>query len=158
MAPSRDAETLQSRDPEGMVATETRTPQSESTRTRIRRTVNRVFSPKAYLLVLVTAAIGFVVGQGLIPLPVASGFAGLLGITMAGFLVGLTGGPRRYLEAATAGATAAGMASLLDFFTLAVIGGLGLPLIVIGTIAGALGATVGLYFGRDLHAGLTREL
>lgn len=158
MAPARDGETLHSRDPEGTVSPATRNHQPESRRKRLIHKVNRLFSPKAYLLILTTAALGVVLGRALIPFPIASGIAGLAGITMGSFVIGVTGGPRRYLEAATAGATAAGLAALLEFVSLPIAGLLGFPLVTIGIIAGALAAGIGLYFGRDLHNGLTRDL
>ncbi len=83
------------------------------------------------------------------------GVAGLLGIGVAGFLLG-TLGRGRYLELALAGATTGAVSFFLDRLLLSVVGNFAVPLTLVGGGAGLLAAVLGLYFGRDLRDGLTR--
>ena len=126
----------------------------------LRRRVGRVFSPRRFLLAFVLTLGGFLLGNA-VPLlgavPFVGGFLGLLGISVAGFLLG-TLGRRAYVELLVAGAATAGVALLVDQFAISVIAGLALPVAAVGATAGAVAAVLGHYFGRDLRDGLTRSL
>ena len=80
-----------------------------------------------------------------------------LGVGAGAFVYGLLSGQPRYLEATLAGATAAGGSVLLSYL-FAVFLGSGTTMLLIGLLGGALSATAGHYFGRDLRDGLTRDI
>lgn len=114
----------------------------------------RLFSPKGFLVALALTVGGFLLG-GMVPF--VGGLAGLVGVFLAGFLLGALG-RRRYLELALAGAATAGVAFVLDRLVLSVVAGFALPLTLLGATAGLVAAVLGHYFGRDLNDGLTRSL
>jgi hypothetical protein len=123
-------------------------------RGRAAERAGRLFSPRSFLAALLLTAGGVFAAGTVIPLP----GAGLLGIFAATFLLGLVASERRYAEAVLAGGLAAAASTLLDFAVVAFLGGVGIS---IAALAGGLGAIVGaagMYFGRDLRDGLTREL
>jgi hypothetical protein len=121
-----------------------------------------LFSPKMFLLALVLSIGGGIVG-GAIPVV---GFLGtFLGIALAGFLLGILGSTRRYVEVGLAGAVAAGLAFVLSTllsvfapFALQLLADYGVAIAGVGSVTGALAGLVGHYFGRDLRDGLTREI
>ncbi|MDB2283074.1 hypothetical protein PM030_14460 [Halorubrum ezzemoulense] len=123
----------------------------------------RWFSAKAFGLALVAVAVGVFVG-GLIPLIGGTiGTAG--GVFVAAFLLGLVLSARRYVETGTAGA-AAGAASAVTsvlgvgFLPIGIdyLSQWGLPLVAVGGGVGLVLALLGHYFGRDLRAGLSRDV
>jgi hypothetical protein len=126
----------------------------------LRHRAGGVFSPRRFLLAFVLALGGFFLG-GAVPLvgsvPLVGDLAGLLGISVAGFLLGVLG-RRGYLELLVAGAATAGVGLLLDQLVLSVVGGFAVPVAAVGATAGAIAAVLGHYFGLDLHDGLTRSL
>lgn len=134
-------------------ATETRRSRVAS---RIKSPVASLFSLRAFLLALVLSVAGLLLA-GMVPLLPGS-VAALFGVFLAGFTIGLIRERRAYLEVALAGAGTAGVATLLDYLLIATLGGFGLPLAAVTGGAGLLGAVGGHYFGRDLRAGLTRDL
>lgn len=112
------------------------------------------FTLRGFGLSLVVCVAGFLAAGVVIPL---GGVAGLVGVLVAGFLLGLLG-RGYYLELAVAGAGTAAVGSLLDQLLLAAAADIAAPLTVIGGTAGLLAAVLGCYFGRDLRAGLTRSV
>ncbi|TKX58812.1 hypothetical protein EXE44_04515 [Halorubrum sp. SS7] len=123
----------------------------------------RWFSAKAFGLALVTVAVGVFVG-GLIPLIGGTiGTAG--GVFLAAFLLGLVLSTRRYVETGIAGG-AAGAASAVTsvlgvgFLPIGIdyLSQWGLPLVAVGGGVGLALALLGHYFGRDLRAGLSRDI
>ncbi|TKX75442.1 hypothetical protein EXE46_03065 [Halorubrum sp. GN11_10-6_MGM] len=123
----------------------------------------RWFSGKAFALALVTVAVGVFVG-GLIPLIGGTiGTAG--GVFLAAFLLGLVLSTRRYVETGIAGG-AAGAASAVTsvlgvgFLPIGIdyLSQWGLPLVAVGGGVGLVLALLGHYFGRDLRAGLSRDV
>ena len=123
-------------------------------RTRAAERAGTLFSPRIFVAALLVTAGALFAASTLVPLP----GAGLAGVFAAAFLFGLVLEERRYAETALAGALAAGGGTFLDFAVVALLGGVGLPLVAVAGGLGAIVATVGTYFGRDLRAGLTREL
>lgn len=133
-----------------------------SRRSRLRRRVGRLFSLRVFLGSLLLAVVGMTLG-GAVPLV---GFAGrIVGLFVVGFLVGLLAEHRRYLEVGMAGGVASGLgfllstlgsaflpvaADLLAEYGVAIAGG--------GALAGVVVTVIGHYFGRDLRAGVTREV
>lgn len=115
-----------------------------------------VFSIRAFLVALVLAVGGALVA-GLVPF-LSGALAAVLGVLVAGFGLGLLREQRAYTEVALAGAAFAGVATLLDFLLWSVVGGLGVPVTAIGFGAGVIAGVLGHYLGRDLRAGLTRDL
>ncbi|MFW6317692.1 MAG: hypothetical protein ACOC06_04400 [Halorubrum sp.] len=123
----------------------------------------RWFSAKAFGLALVTVAVGVFAG-GLIPLIGGTiGTAG--GVFVAAFLLGLVLSSRRYVETGIAGG-AAGAASAVTsvlgvgFLPIGIdyLSQWGLPLVAVGGGVGLVLALLGHYFGRDLRAGLSRDI
>jgi hypothetical protein len=120
--------------------------------------IRRLFSPRSFLLVFALALVGLVVG-GAVPVV---GFLGrFLGIAAAGFALAFLDTGRRYLEVALAGALTAAAGFLLNSLgttLFPVVADYGIQIAGVGATMGLLAATAGHYFGRDLRAGLTREL
>jgi len=114
-----------------------------------------LFSGRTFVGALAFCVGGFLL-FAFVPVPLF-GLGGLLGVFAGTFLLGLRGGPRAYLEVAVAGALAAGVATMLTQLLVAVAVG-PVPVAAVGAGAGLLAAVGGHYFGRDLRAGLTREL
>ncbi|WP_049912681.1 hypothetical protein [Natrialba hulunbeirensis] len=114
------------------------------------RSLKEYFSPKAFLALVLTFAVGLFAGGAVIPV------AGqLIGIFATAFLIGVITSKRRYLELTSAGITA-GMLTTLDpvYFAL----GSGLTLLGIGASIGFVASVAGYYFGRDLRDGLVRDV
>lgn len=130
------------------------TTQPESRRARLRSRVGSLFSLRQFGLGLVASLAGLLVVGGLLPF---GSLGDLVGLASGAFVHGLLSSRRRYAEAALAGATVALGATLLDHFALTVFG-LGLPVVTVGLLGGAVAGGVGHYFGRDLRDGLTRDL
>lgn len=117
-----------------------------------RLSLNRYFSPKAYLALVLAFGVGLVGGASV--LPVAGRLIGTLAVA---FLVGLLASKRRYLEVGAAGVSVGGVAALLTN-TVLVAAGSGRTLVAVGATVGFLAAVTGYYFGRDLRDGLSREV
>lgn len=109
---------------------------------------------RSALVTLAVTALAMVAFGSLLPFGT---IAGLLGVAVAGFGLGVAGERSRYLELAASGALVAGVATFVDFLALSVFG-VGLPLVAVGAVAGAVAAAGGHYAGRDVRDGLTREL
>ena len=127
---------------------------ADGLRKRTAERATRVFSPRVFIAALLVTVAGLFAASTFVPLP----GAGLLGVFVGAFLLGLAIHERRYVETALAGGIAAAVSTLLDFAVVAFLGGFGVSLAV---IAGGLGAVVGVagaYFGRDLRNGLTKEI
>ena len=118
----------------------------------------RLFSPRTFLLALVLSVVGLVVGGAV---PVVGYLGRFLGIALAAFALAFLVSGRRYVETGLAGALAAGLGFVLGTLNsvlFPVVADYGLQIAGVGTTAGLLAALVGHYFGRDLKAGLTKEL
>jgi hypothetical protein len=129
-------------------------------RTRLRDRRRELFSARTFVGVLALAlGAGFL--GGVVPLPLISGFAGLLGVFAAAFVVGLVSSKNHYLEAGLAGAAAAGITLVvtsLNIVFIAALRDIGPEIGVIGAGAGLLAGLLGHYFGRDLREGLTADI
>ncbi|WP_254535436.1 hypothetical protein [Halomarina litorea] len=124
---------------------------------RLRGRSVRLFSPRHFLLALALTVGGLLLG-GLVPLIPG---IGILGVALAGFVMGLLSERRRYLEVGAAGAVAAGLGLVLSSLNLVLLAGLrgqAPELAAVGAGAGVVVALVGHYFGRDLRDGLTRDI
>jgi heme O synthase-like polyprenyltransferase len=131
-----------------------RTSRETDQESTLRERAERVFSPRAFLVALVLSVIGVALG-GFVPiLGAVLRFVGVFG---AGFALGAMSKDRHYLEAGLAGALVPGVGTLVNSFAL-VLGGVGLPVIVVAVGLGLLAGLAGHYFGRDLRDGLTREI
>lgn len=118
----------------------------------------RVFSVRTFLIALVLAVVGLVLG-GLVP--VVGVVGRFVGLFAAAFVVGLVAARRSYLEVALAGAVAAGLGFLLSALGTAlfpVVADYGTEIAGVGAATGLLVSVAGHYFGRDLRAGLTAEV
>lgn len=120
---------------------------------RIGSRVTSLFSPSSFALQFIGSLFGVFVVGNVIPLVPFTGFVGLF--VMAGLAGTLSAGPR-YLEAALAGCISGGVALFLGMMVLSFVTGGLVPLI--GAIVGALVSIGGFYAGRDLRAGLTKDL
>jgi FtsH-binding integral membrane protein len=127
----------------------------------LRTKLGRVFSPRAFLAALLLSVGGLALGQAvpiLGQLPLVGQFLGFFGVFLAGFVFGLGAKHRRYLEGALAGATAAGLAFVANAVLFTFVSDVGLQFAAVGAGIGAVAALLGVYFGRDLRNGLTREI
>ncbi|MFB6304312.1 MAG: hypothetical protein ABEH47_04035 [Haloferacaceae archaeon] len=112
---------------------------------------------RGLLLAFAFALAGVVLG-GFVPLlgPVGR----LVGLLLAAFALGLRG-RRRYLEVGVAGAAVGGVATVLGAlgpFLLPVVADYGVAVGGVGAGTGLLVSLLGHYLGRDLRAGLSRDL
>lgn len=129
-------------------------------RGRIRQRLGGVFSVQAFTTTLVlTVVFAFLAGV-FVPL-VPDNISGLLGVFGAGFALGVGSSERHYLEVAAAtlftGAIAALLSTVFTNLT-AIMLGVGVPMMALGTGASGLAGVAGYYFGRDFRSGLTREI
>jgi hypothetical protein len=115
------------------------------------------------LLVILVASLAGVIAGGSIP--IVGSIGRFLGLFAVAFATGLIGSRSRYLEVGVAGAVAAGVTFLLGTLTsifapvaVQVLADYGVAIVGVGTGAGLLVSIVGHYFGRDLRAGLTRDI
>lgn len=113
--------------------------------------VRRWFSPRFFLLSSVLLAVALVGGSAV---PV---FGRPLGLFVVAFALGLVSSERRYAEVGLAGVAVGGVGSLLRNAVLT-LAGVGLPIVVVSAVVGGIAALAGVYFGRDLRDGLTREV
>jgi hypothetical protein len=123
-------------------------------RARAAERAGTLFAPRIFLAALLVTVAALFATSTVVPLP-GAGFAGVFA---AAFLFGLVLEERRYAETALSGALAAGGSAFLDFAVVALVGGIGLPLVAVAGGLGAVVAAVGTYFGRDLRDGLTRDV
>lgn len=130
------------------------TGESSGLRERLATRTERLFSPRAFLAILLLSVAGLFTAGTFLPLP----GSGLLGVFLATFAFGLIASDRRYAEAAVAGGVTVGASAFLDAAVVAFLGGFGVSLALLGGGVGAAVAVVGTYFGRDLRAGLTQEI
>jgi len=135
---------------------QTRTEQrgADSRRARVRARVAALFSVRQFLVAVGAALVGLFVVGGALPF---GSLGDLLGLASGAFVHGALSGDRRYLEAVLAGGAVALGATLVDHLVLTLFG-LGLPVVTLGAVGGAIAGGLGHYFGRDLRDGLTREL
>jgi hypothetical protein len=121
-----------------------------------------LFAPRRFLIALVASVAGLVLG-GVLP------FVGFLtqyaGLFAAAFAYGLLTDEAAYAEVGTGAAVAAAVTLLLGTLTggglvvgTDVIGRYGLTITGVGVGIGLLVGVVGHYFGRDLRAGVTRDI
>ncbi|PCR89921.1 hypothetical protein [Natrinema ejinorense] len=110
------------------------------------------FSPKGYLGLVLVLSASLLAGATALP------FAGrLIGMFAAAFAIGLLASKRRYLEMGAAGASVGGVGAVLNHVFIAAMG-TGQTLVAVGATVGLLASVVGYYFGRDLRAGLSRDI
>lgn len=121
-----------------------------------------LFSLRAFLLALALTVAGVVVGA---LVPVIGGITRYVGLFVAAFALGLVLSNRHYLESALAGGLAGGLVFVLGTLTTGFLPvgvglleeyGVGIAGVGVGT--GIVVTLAGYYFGRDLRAGLTRDL
>lgn len=121
---------------------------------RVGARAGRLFSPRAFLGALLATVGGLVAASAVVPLP----GAGLLGLFLGAFTIGLVLERRHYVESTVAGGVTLAASTLLEYAVVSALGGLGVPLAAAAGGLGAVLGAVGHYFGRDLRDGLTREL
>lgn len=124
-------------------------------RDRLSSPGKNLFSPRVFVLSLVLVLTGALLGGAV---PLFGSLTGLVGVFVAGFVLGLGVGGRHYLELGLAGATAGGFSFLVRNLLFSVAAGRGTEIAAFGAGAGLLVVVVGYYFGRDLRSGLTREI
>ncbi|WP_415379724.1 hypothetical protein [Halosimplex sp. TS25] len=111
----------------------------------------------SFLLALVAVVGGMLAGSAV---PLVGSIAGVAGIFLGAFLLGLASGQRRYFPVAVAGAAAAVISVMSGAFVrFALLSDVGLTqFAAVGATTGILVALLGHYFGRDLRDGLTRDV
>ncbi len=105
-------------------------------------------------LLLTLAALGLPAAVGSAVVPV---IGGPVGIVAGSFLLGVLS-ETRYRSVGVAGLFLGAIGALVGNATLALVADASLQLAAIGAVAGGLISLVGLYFGRDLRAGLAKDL
>jgi hypothetical protein len=124
----------------------------------LRHRLGGLFALRPFLLAVGLSLVGLVVGGSV---PLIGSIGRFLGIALAGFVLAVVGSARRYAEAGIAGALTAGVGFVLSAFDTAflpIVADYGLQIAGVGTTAGLVAALLGHYLGRDLRAGVTREL
>ena len=134
-------------------STETQETERSGVRGRLSGRAASVFSPKRFLAALVLSVTLYFVAGAVLPF---GSIGSLVGVLLAGFVLGLAG-QRQYTETAIAGGVTAGVAAVLGNLVLTLVG-VGLPVVALGVGGGVAAAVGGHYFGRDLRDGLTREI
>ena len=145
------------RDAEGE-RTDASAPDGSDGRLRSRLPGPTVVTVRGVALALALALAGIVAG-GVVP--VLGSVGRFVGLFLAAFALGLVGSRRRYVATGLAGALAAGVASLLSVLWtpfLPVVAEYGVEIAGVGAGLGLLVSVAGHYVGRDLRAGLTRDL
>lgn len=124
--------------------------------------LSRLFGPKRFLLALGLAVGGLVAGGAV---PFVGAVTQYVGLFAAAFAYGLVASDSAYVETSVAGAVAAAVALLLNTLSAGgfvvgadVLGRYGITLTAVGVGLGLLVSLVGHYFGRDLRAGVTRDV
>jgi hypothetical protein len=116
-------------------------------------------SVRALLVATALSAVGVVIGGFL---PVVGTLGRVAGLFVATFCYGLFSARSHYVAAGVGGAVAAVLgvvlSSVLGAALLPVLAGYGPEVAGVGATVGLLVALAGHYFGRDLRAGLTREI
>ncbi|WP_277541895.1 hypothetical protein [Haloarcula laminariae] len=112
------------------------------------------FSVRALVVAFVAIGGGMTLGS-LIPMIPFTAFAG---IPVGAFVHGLLDRERRYAETAVAGGLLAGLSVVTSLLPQLLAGLNGTRLFSIAAAVGLVLSLGGHYFGRDLRAGLTREL
>lgn len=122
----------------------------------------RLFSGRAVLLALLSTGVGMFLGGAI---PIVGGIGRFVGLFLAAFLVGLVLSERRYVETGLVGAGAAAASVLSGFLgaaflpvSLEILQEYGVSFAVVAAVVGLVLALAGHYFGRDLRAGLVRDL
>jgi hypothetical protein len=117
------------------------------------------FSARALLVATAVAVVGVVVGGFL---PVLGGLGRAAGLFVATFVYGLVAGRSHYLAVGVGGALAAVLGvvlgTVLGTTLVPVLAGYGPEIAGVGATVGLVVALAGHYFGRDLRAGLTRDV
>ncbi|WP_312909687.1 DUF456 domain-containing protein [Natronosalvus caseinilyticus] len=121
---------------------------------RARLSPSRYFSLRSLLAIVLTLGFGMMAGGIVLPF---SGIGRLLGLLAMAFVIGVAASRRRYLEVSLGGAGVGALAVLLDFAIFLPTDS-GQYLLPIGAGAGLLASVIGYYFGRDLRAGLVRDV
>ncbi|MEZ3114425.1 hypothetical protein RYH80_00590 [Halobaculum sp. MBLA0147] len=121
-----------------------------------------LFGPKRFLLALGLAVGGLVAGGAV---PFVGAVTQYVGLFAAAFGYGLVASDSAYVETSVAGAVAAAVALVLNTLSAGgfvvgtdVLGRYGITLTAVGVGLGLLVSLVGHYFGRDLRAGVTRDV
>jgi len=135
---------------------DTDTDTSSGIRARIGARIGNVFSIQAFVLAVVLS-VGLAFAAGAVIPFVPDNIAGLVGIFLAGGVIGTGSGSRRYLEVGAAALMTGALTILLSNFTVAVFGP-GAPLVAVGATSSGIAGLVGHYVGRDFRAGLTRDI
>ncbi|WP_049922453.1 hypothetical protein [Halopiger djelfimassiliensis] len=117
-----------------------------------RLSLERYFSPKAFLALVLVVGLGLIAGDTVVPI---GGRA--VGTFLVAFLAGLIASRRRYLEMTAAGASVGAAAAVFDHAVIAVAGS-GSAVLAVGAAVGLVSSVGGYYFGRDLRDGLSRDV
>lgn len=125
---------------------------------RLQRRVTRVFSPRLFLYALLLLGSGMVAGNTVILPPFLDSLAGLVGVFVGAFVLGLAVERSVVLESAVAGAVAAGLTAVLGHFALTAFGDMGTQMAMFGAGTGLLAGALGAYLGGDLRNGLTADI
>jgi hypothetical protein len=106
------------------------------------------------LVVSTVLALGGAMAGGLLPLGI---IGNALGIFLGGFVYGVVASDRHYIEFGLAATLVAALIAVFGNLVMT-IAGPGIPIALVGAGIGLVAGLVGHYFGRDLRAGLVRDI
>jgi len=151
-----DLDAVMGEQPDVTETTKAETDTSRGIRGRIGRRIGSVFSVRTFGIALVlSVTLAFVAGA-VIPF-IPDNVTGLVGIFLAGAVIGAGSGNRHYLEVGAATLMTGALTILLSNFTIAVFGP-GVPLVAVGASTSGIAGLLGHYVGRDFRSGLTRDI
>jgi hypothetical protein len=126
-------------------------------RGRISQRLGGFFDPKVFALSLVlTVGLAFTAGL-FIPI-VPDAVTSLVAVFVGGFIIGAGSKEGHYLEVGAATLMAGALTAVLGNLVIALAGSNTGPILAIGASASGLAGILGHYFGRDLRAGLTKDV
>ena len=120
----------------------------------LRSKLGSLGSSRSLVISLVLTVLGVVFLGGLLPLGIVGDAVGIFAVA---FLYGTLAGDGRYVEMGLAGGVVGAAWAFLGNLVLTLVGP-GLHIVVVGGLVGLLAGVSGHYFGRDLQAGLTKDL
>jgi hypothetical protein len=106
------------------------------------------------LVVSTVLALGGAMAGGLLPLGI---IGNALGIFLGGFVYGVVASDHHYVEFGFAATLIAALIAVFGNLVMT-IAGPGIPIVLVGAGIGLVAGLVGHYFGRDLRAGLVRDI
>lgn len=126
-------------------------------RSRISQRFSGFFEPKVFALALVLTVTLSLLSSIFVPF-VPNSVTSLLGVFVAAFVIGAGSSEGRYLEVGAATLMSGAVTAVLGNLVFTLAGSNTVPVLAIGASASGVAGIIGHYFGRDLRAGLTKDI